>query len=68
MESAGLYAVDKFSIAQPNRPKVADALSGGMVEQDGVFDFWRHPHPATRTVLLKVDVIQCPEVYRLISH
>jgi hypothetical protein len=46
----------------------AAALPGGMVEMDRVFDFWRRPHSATRAVLLKMDFIKCPGVYRFISH
>ena len=33
------------------------------MQQDGFFNLRRNPHSAPRTVLLKVNLIQSPEVY-----
>ena len=49
--------------AQIHRPEVANALAGGMMEANRVFDLGGDPHPATRAVLLKVDFIQRPEFH-----
>jgi len=51
---------DKFTIAQPHRPKVADAAMGRMVQDCRVPSLRRHPHVATRTVLLETDFVHSP--------
>jgi|SRR6516165_1180303 len=33
------------------------------MQKDRFLDLWRNPHPAPRTVLLKVNLIQGPEVH-----
>ena len=64
VELACLPPEEESAVAQADRAKVTHALSGGMMEQDGVFDFRRHPHPAARAVLLKMDFVHRPKVNR----
>jgi hypothetical protein len=68
VESTGLLAIDKLSVAQPNGPKVTNAFAGGMVEQNGILDFRRHPHPAAGTVLLKMNFVQRPQVHSTVPY
>lgn len=51
---------DEFTIAQPHRPKVADAAMGRMMQDYRVPSLWRHPHAAARTMLLETDFVQSP--------
>jgi hypothetical protein len=51
---------NEFTIAQPHRPKVADAAMGRMMQDYRVPSLWRHPHAATRTMLLKTNFIDGP--------
>jgi len=53
----------KTAITQPDRAKIPHALTGGGVQQDRVFDFWRNPHSTTRTVLLEMHFIGGPQVH-----
>lgn len=57
----GLRAA-QFSVADSNRPKVADGLSGRGMVADGIGHLGRHPHPATAAVLLEVHLIQRPQI------
>jgi hypothetical protein len=43
-------------------------FSRGVMKHDGVFVLRRNPHPAARSLLLEVNFIESPEVYRLVSH
>jgi len=51
---------DKLTIAQPHRPKVADATMGRMMQDYRVPSLWRHPNAAARTMLLETDFVQGP--------
>lgn len=51
---------DEFTIAQPHRPKVADAAMGRMMQDYWGPSLWRHPHAAARTVLLETDFVHGP--------
>jgi len=51
---------DEFTIAQPHRPKVADAAMGRMMQDYRVPGLRRHPHAAARTVLLEPDFVHGP--------
>ena len=51
---------DEFTIAQAHRPKVADAAMGRMMQDYRRPSLWRHPHAATRTMLLKTNFVQGP--------
>jgi hypothetical protein len=64
VESACLPAEEEFAVAQADRPEVTHALPGRMMEQNGILDFGRHPHPAARAVLLKMDFVHGPEINR----
>ena len=50
-------------VAQTDGSEVADAPPGRMVQQDGIGFLGRDPHPATRSMLLKVDLIRGPQVH-----
>ena len=53
-------AKQKSPIAQSDGAKIPHALAGRRVQQDRIFDFWRHPHSTTRTVLLKMHFVRGP--------
>jgi hypothetical protein len=53
----------KPAIAQPDGAKVPHALAGWGMQQDRIFDFRRHPHSTTRTVLLKMHFVHGPQVH-----
>ena len=62
VEAAAFPLMNQFAIVDADRAKVADALARGMVEQNGVLYFGRHPHPAARAVLLKMHFVQSPQI------
>ncbi len=47
----------KLPVPEAHRAEVADALAGGRMQTDWIFDFWRNPHPATTAVPLEMDLI-----------
>ena len=51
---------DELTIAQPHRPKVADAAMGRMIQDYRFPSLWRYPHAAARTVLLETDFVHGP--------
>lgn len=51
-------------IGQPHGAELAHLLSRGVVQRYGIAHLGRNPHPATGSVLLKVDFVQCPELHR----
>jgi hypothetical protein len=53
---------DELAVAQAHRAKVADALACGMVQANRIVDLWRDPHLATGAMLLKMHLIQSPEI------
>jgi len=64
IELAGLAPEEEFAVAQADRPEVAHALPGGVMEQNRVLGFARDPHPAARAVLLKVHFVHGPKINR----
>lgn len=56
-------AIDQLPVAQTDGPEITSAPPGWMVQQDGVRLFGWNPHPATRSVLLKVDLIRGPQIH-----
>ena len=56
-------SVNKFSVTQSQGSEIPDAFACGRVPQDRFFDLRWNPHSAPRTVLLKVNLIQSPEVH-----
>ena len=53
---------NQFSITQANSSEIAHALTSGMMQQYRVLFFWRNPHQATRSILLKMDFIGRPKI------
>jgi hypothetical protein len=67
MESHGVELVllsleNELSVTQPDSTKIAYTLSRWVMQQYRVFLLRRYPHPAPRSVLLKMDLIGRPEV------
>ena len=62
VELTRLASVEEFTVAQADRPEVAHALAGGMMEQNGILGFAGDPHPAARAVLLKMHFVHGPEI------
>src|SRR5271156_3875089 len=63
VKNGGLALDDEPTGAQVHRREVTDALAGGVMQANRALDLRGDPHPATRTVLLKVDFIQRPEFH-----
>ena len=63
VELACLPPEEEFAVAHSDGPEVDHALAGGMMEQHRVLSFGRDPHPAARTVLLKVHFVPGPEIH-----
>lgn len=53
---------NKFPVTQPDSSKIAYALSCWMMQQHRVILLRGNPHPATRSILLKMDFIGRPEI------
>jgi hypothetical protein len=51
---------DKFTIAQAHRREAANASMSLMMQDCRLTSFWRYPHAAARTMLLKSDFIHGP--------
>jgi hypothetical protein len=52
----------ELALLQPHRDEKADALSRRGVKTNRIIHFWRHPHAATRTMLLEVNFIHRPQI------
>src|SRR3972149_7169913 len=59
---------DHFAIAQTNGSVIAHALASRVMQQDRVLFLRRHPHQATRSMLLKMDFIGRPQIDFSISY
>ena len=60
---------DELAVPQAHRAEEADAFAGWGMKADWVGYFGRHPHSATRTMLLEMNLIQGPKINaRLLSH
>jgi len=64
VELIRLAPKEKLAIAQADGAEIPDAAPGGMVKQHRVLGFRRNPHPAARTVLLKVHFVHGPKIDR----
>jgi len=53
---------NQFSIAQTDSPEIAHALTGGMMQQYRVLFLRRDPHQTTRSILLKMNFIDRPQI------
>jgi hypothetical protein len=58
----------KFPVSPSHLAKIAYAAPCRPVQQDRVLGFLRNLHLASRTVLLEVHLVGCPEIYRRIFH
>lgn len=58
----------EFSVAQAHRPEIPNALARGVVQQNGVLYLGGHPHNTPRSVLLKVNLVDGPQVYAVVRH
>jgi hypothetical protein len=62
-----LSSEKQFPVAQPDSAKVTHAFSCWMMQQHRVFLLRGYPHPATRPILLEMDLIGRPEIDSLIG-
>src|SRR6516225_3869020 len=62
VKAIGFALEEKLSISQTDGPKIADPLASGMVKKDRVVHFGRNPHSGARTVLLKMNFINRPQI------
>ena len=58
----GLAAVDEAPVTETDGAKVAHTLAGGVVEQNRVSGFGRHPEAAARSMLLEMNFVQRPKI------
>ena len=68
IESAYLPLGHKLAVPQAYSPKVANAATSGMMEQNRISLLRWHPHPAARSVLLEMHLVERPQVNVGISH
>lgn len=59
--------IEQLSVAHPYCTKVPDTLSRRMMQLYGVHYIQRNPHPASRTMLLEVNLVHCPKINRFTS-
>jgi len=68
LKSAPLLAVNEATVIEADGAEVADTLAGGVMEEYGVLDFGRHPHPAAGTMLLEMDLVEGPKLDAGFAH
>jgi hypothetical protein len=66
IEAFILPTVEKLTVSDANSAKVADSLSGGMMQENRIGNLWRDPHPASRTMLLETDLVHSPYVKAIV--
>lgn len=64
IELLRLAPEEELAIAQADGAPIPDAAPRGIMEEHRVLGFRRHPHPATRTVLLKMHFVHGPKINR----
>ena len=62
IEVAGRRQSAQLTVAQADRPEIADTFPHRSMEAHGVSDFRRNPHTASAAVLLEVNFIHRPQV------
>ena len=62
IKASRLAPVDQLTVAQADGTEVPNAPPRRMVQQNRIPALRRDPHPASRTVLLEVNLIHRPEV------
>ena len=63
----GFSLMQQLSIAKPHGTEVSDTFTCWMVQHNRVFAFGRHPHSASGTMLLEVDLIKGPKINVIIG-
>ena len=58
----GLAPGEQFAIAQAHGTEVSHTFTGRMMSHNGIFDLRGDPRFASRAVLLKMNLIQSPEI------
>lgn len=58
---------NQFPIPQTNSAEIAHTLTGGVMQQYGVLFLRRNPHQTPRSMLLKMDFIDRPQINVRIS-
>ena len=66
IEAFILPTVEELSISDANSAKVANSLSGGMMQENRIGNLGKDPHPASRTMLLETDLVHSPHVKTII--
>jgi hypothetical protein len=62
VEFIRLASKEEFAVSQADRAEISHTAARRMMEQHRIFGFGRDPHPATRTVLLKVHFVHSPKI------
>ena len=62
IESSAFPPVHEFAVVQAYGSEIAHTLSRRVMVQNRVLGFRWNPHPAPRSVLLKVHFVQSPDV------
>ncbi len=62
VELIRLALKEEFAIAQADGAEIPDAPPRGIMKEHGVLGLGRDPHPAARTVLLKVHFVHGPKI------
>ena len=68
VESAGFAAIEELAVSESYRAEVSHTAPGGVMIDNGIFDFRRNPQATARAVLLKVHFVQRPHIGARISH
>ena len=63
VKSIRFSPINEPPVTQAHRPKISHALARGVVQEDRISILRGHPPPAPGAVLLKMHLIQCPEVH-----
>lgn len=62
IEAACRSRHEQFTVIEAHRAEEADAFTRGGMQANRICDLWRNPQRATRAMLLKVNLIHCPQV------
>ena len=62
VELVGLAPKTQLAVAQTDGTKVSDTAPRRIMQQHAILTFWRDPHAAARTVLLKVHFVHGPKI------
>ena len=62
VEFIHLAPKEEFPVPQADGTEIPGTPPGGMMKQHGILALGRDPHPATPTMLLKVDFVHSPKI------